>query len=1019
MTSSETLIGAVLVVGGGVSGVQSALDLADSGFKVYLVEKTPSIGGIMAQLDKTFPTGDCSMCILSPKLVGAGRHANIELITNAELTGVEGEVGNFIVTIRKKARFVDEEKCTGCGICTEKCPVRVPNEFDQGLSMRRAIYLPFPQAVPLIYSVDEEHCIYTRFRKGCRICVKRCPAEAIDFDQKPEEILKLGVGSIILSPGFEKFDPTVKTEYGYGKYPNVITSIEFERLLNSSGPTKGHIERPSDHKSPRNIAFIQCVGSRDEQLGVSYCSSVCCMYAMKEAMVALEHDPNLRIQIFFIDIRAFGKEFDDYYQRAKNESKITFTRSKVAEISEDPDTHNLILHFIEDESGEVREEEFDMVVLSIGLRPPKDAERLSKILGIELDNYGFCKTGIFSPIQTTRPGVFVGGAFTAPKDIADTVALASGAAAQAAEIISPARNSLTAEKELVPEVDVSGQEPRIGLYVCHCGGNIGRVIDVPAVVEEAKNLANVIFAEEIMYACSYESLERIKDLIKEHRLNRFIVAACSPRTHEALFQSAVREGGLNPYLFEMANIRDQCSWVHMEEPKRATEKAKDLVRMVVAKTRLNKPLFRAQIDVSPSALVIGGGLSGMMAALELSLQGFDVHLVEREASLGGNLQRIHYLASDQDPQEFLGSLIERVMSNERIMVHTNSRVVGVDGYVGNFDVKIRRDGEEQAIKVGAIVVATGGSELKPSEYLYSENRNVLTQLEFGERLHNGEVDADSVVMIQCVGSRVQERPYCSRVCCTHAVRNALELKRMNPDVNIYILYKDMRTYGFNEDLYREASREGVLFIRYDESKPEVAEEDGGLVVTVKDPILNEYIHIRPDLIVLSSAIVPQEDNEILAKMLKVPLSKDGFFLEAHMKLRPVDFATDGVFLCGLAHAPKSIKESIAQAYGAAQRAAMILSKDALEAEGVIASVDEALCTGCRACDDCPFNAIEMVDRRVELRGFAYHTRKARVNEALCKGCGKCASLCPNGAIELRHFSDEQVVSEIFALLEAA
>ncbi|MFQ6053224.1 MAG: FAD-dependent oxidoreductase [Candidatus Bathyarchaeia archaeon] len=650
--------------------------------------------------------------------------------------------------------------------------------------------------------------------------------------------------------------------------------------------------------------------------------------------------------------------------------------------------------------------------------PPEAARELSEVLGIELDDYGFCRTGVFSPLETSRPGVFAAGFFTSPKDIPDSVAEASGAASKAAAVIYSARGTLVARKELPPEIDVSHERPRVGVFVCHCGGNIGRVVNVPEVVEYARTLPDVVLAEENMYTCSYDALEKIKDEIREHRLNRVVVCACSHRTHEPLFQETIREMGLNPYLFEMANIRDQCSWVHMQEPEKATEKAKDLAESAVAKARLDEPLPKARLGVTPSALVIGGGASGMTAALELSAQGFEVYLVEREPELGGNLRKIRSPEEGRDPQEFLTSLIDEVQRSHRINVFTSSLVADVEGYVGNFKVTVDRGGREHAFDVGAIIVATGGSELKPDEYLYGENRNVLTQLEFEERLHRGEIDAGCVVMIQCVGSREEGRPYCSRVCCAHAIRNALEMRRRNPDADIYILFRDIRTYGFDEDLYREASEEGVLFIRYDPENKPVVKDENGLTVMVRDPVLKKMVRLRPDLVVLSTAVLPQEDNEALARMLKVPLTENGFFLEAHMKLRPIDFATDGIYVCGLAHSPKSIQESVAQACAAAQHASMILCKDAVEAEGIVALVDEEACIGCRACDVCPYNAIEFVDRRISLKEFDYLSRKAQVRSALCKGCGKCAAVCPRGAIEMHHFTDQQIVTQVTALVKA-
>jgi heterodisulfide reductase subunit A len=998
-------VGATLVVGGGIAGIQAALDLADAEFKVYLLDESPSIGGTMAQLDKTFPTNDCAMCILAPKLVSAGRHANIQLITNAKLEEVSGEAGKFKVKIVKKPRYVNEEKCTGCGACAQHCPIEVPNEFDERLGIRKAIYVPFPQAVPLKYAVDEENCL------KCRLCEKVCKPKAVDFNQKPETI-DLDVGAIILAPGFEEFDPRLKSMYGYGRYLNVVSSIEFERILSASGPYGGKVLRPSDGAVPWRIAFIQCVGSRDALVGNNYCSSVCCMYALKEAVIAREHvpsTPGVQCTIFFMDMRAFGKEFDAYYNRAKEEYGIKFVRSRASSIHEIPETQNLIVRYVEEETP--KDEEFDLVVLSVGMRPPKRAVELAKIFGIELNKYNFCATNTFSPVETSRPGIFVCGAFASPKDIPESVAQASGAAAKAGGIIASERGKLTVKKEYPPERDVLSEEPRIGVFVCHCGINIGGVVNVPEVTEYAKTLPYVAYAEANLYTCSQDTQKLISEKIQQNRLNRVIVASCTPRTHEPLFRETVQEAGLNPYLFEMVNIRDQCSWVHMHEPKEATEKAKDLVRSVVAKAKLLQPLQKPEITVTPIGLIIGGGVSGMTAALELAKQGFEVHLVEREKELGGHLRNIHYLLEgDEDPGEKLNSLVQAVLGNDKIHVYFESEVADISGFVGNFKAKIEGPAGAKQIEHGIVIVATGATEYKPTEYLYGQNSRVLTQHELEEKLANSQFNAKTVIMIQCVGARNKENPNCARICCGQAIKNALKIKETSPETDVYVLFKDMRTYGFKEDHYREASNKGVLFINYeDERKPQVANENGKLMLTFWEPIIKQEVQIEPDFVVLSAATIPNPDNKHIAELLKVPLNKDGFFLEAHMKLRPVDFATEGIFLCGMAHSPKYIDECIAQACAAASRAMTILSKPTLEMEGIIANVTEDLCSGCRICEHlCAYGAIEILQKDEKLT--------AHVIEALCKGCGVCGTACPTKAIKMGHFTTEEILAQIQAAL---
>ncbi len=999
---TEEKVGAILVVGGGVSGIQASLDLADSGFKVYVLDQSPSIGGVMAQLDKTFPTNDCAMCILAPKLVATGRHPNVTLITNAEITGLTGNAGNFRVKVRKRSRYINEEKCNGCGLCAQKCPVEAVDAFNEGLSQRGAIYVDYPQAVPLKFVIDREECI------GCGTCQEICKAKAVEYDQQDSEVT-LRVGSIILAPGFEPFDARVKSEYGYGRFPNVVTSIEFERILSASGPYGGLVLRPSDGEIPRKVAFIQCVGSRDTQIGNNYCSAACCMYGIKEAVIAKEHSPvNLDCTIFYMDIRAYGKEFDAYYTRAQEEYKIRFVRSRAASITQDPKTKNLYIYHVQDEDPKT--EEFNMVVLSTGMQPPKGAEQLADVLGIELNGYKFCHTTTFAPLESSRPGIFVCGAFSAPKDIPESVAQASGAASKAMSVIASERGKEIVEKEYPPERDVSTEAPRIGVFVCHCGINIGGVVRVPEVVEYASKLSNVVYAEANLYTCSQDTQGIIRNKITEHKLNRVIVASCTPRTHEPLFRETVRESGLNPYLFEMVNIRDQCSWVHMHQPDEATTKAKELVRSVVAKARLLKPLTRPTIGVTAAGLVIGGGISGMTAATELAKQGFEVHLVEREKDLGGHLRNIYYTLEGEDPQQLLSRSVREVMENDKIHVYLGAEVVDVRGFVGNFKSTLLHEAREQEVEHGIVIVATGAQEYSPTEYLYKTVADVVTQHELEERLANHDLKAEDVVMIQCVGARNDENPNCARICCGQAIKNALKIKELRPETEVYVLYKDVRSYGFKEDYYRKAAAKGVIFVNYtDDKKPQVTTEDGVLKVTFWEPIIKQQIELEPDLIVLSAATIPNPSNKRVAEMLKVPLTKDGFFLEAHMKLRPVDFQTDGVFLCGMAHSPKFIDESISQACAAASRAATILSKQSLEMEGIVANVDETLCSGCKICEHlCPYSAIEMKEE--EGKPIAH------VIEALCKGCGVCGTACPTKAIVLGHFTNEQILAQVRAAL---
>ena len=1481
--SKSRPVGAALVVGGGIGGMQAALDLAGAGIKVYVVDTKPAIGGVMAQLDKTFPTNDCAMCTMAPRLVEIGRHKDIQILTLSEVESVEGEAGNFTVTVKKHARYIDESRCTGCGACIADCPVTLPSEFDQGLMDRKAIYRPFPQAVPNVFTISKRGtppceaacpvhqdgqgyvqliaqgrfqdalkvilrdnplpsicgrvcthpcmdactragvddalnlpalkrfvtdyypdyelprpavpdrlqrvaivgsgpaglvCAYrlrqqgypvtifealstaggmlavgipsfrlprkllsaeidrmraigieiklnspigkevsfedlrknfaavfiaigahverklripgedlpgisggveflrqvnlgkpaapgqhvlvigggnsaldaarTALRSGagevtivyrrtraempaderevadaeregiklmllvapksfkagvdgrvaalecqkmklgppdasgrpapepipssefvlpcdaviatigqspdvsalgerlglettkwgtlaadpltletglpgvfaggdcvtgpdvvinaklagkkaaisidrmfkredlragrelegpykteyvvdttgvlmqrqvrmqaldpatrgktfaevhvgytaeeavaearrclacgicsdCHLCETACQAHAIQYWQL-DQTLKLNVGAIILAPGYELYDPRLKKDLGYGRFPNVITSLEFERILSASGPYSGHVLRPYDKTAPKRIAFLQCVGSRDAEH--DYCSSVCCMYATKEAIMAKEHcGQHLQCDVYFMDLRAFSKGFEQYYRRAQ-ELGVRYIRSRVPVIEEVAATRNVIVKYL-GEGDHKLAAEYDLVVLSVGMQPPKDVEKLAQRFGVALNGFNFCATAPFEPADSTRKGIYVAGPFGEPKDIPETVMQASAAASQVASDLSEARGTLISPKVYPPEKPVAGQEPRLGVFVCHCGTNIAGVVDVPAVVEYAKTLPNVVYVENNLYTCSNDTQDAIKQKINEHNLNRVVVASCTPRTHEPLFRNTLRETGLNPYLFEMANIRDQCSWVHMHEPEKATEKSKDLVRMAVAKARLLEPLTRRSVAIKKSGLVIGGGISGMTAALALAQQGFDAYLVEKQGELGGHLRKVRYMLNGEDPQEELKSITNRVRQDHRIHVFTRAAIEAIDGTIGDFRTKISANGKSCEVKHGVVIVATGAQPYEPKEYLYAQDPRVLTQRELEQRLAfghpflspNGNRAAKTVVMIQCVGSREDAHPYCSRVCCSEAIKNALKIKTVSPETHVYVLYRDIRTYGFTESYYTEARKRGVVFVRYDETaKPEVSPNGHGLNVTVVDQTLGMPIGISADFLVLSAGIHPEEGNKQIAQFLKVPLNGEGFFLEAHMKLRPVDFMTDGVFLCGLAHSPKTVEESILQAQAAAARAATILARDTIEMEANVSEVVDANCDGCAYCvDTCPFKAITLL----EYMWQGSVKKSVEADETVCKGCGCCEATCPKKGIFVRGFTLDQIEAQIHAAL---
>ncbi|MEO0080978.1 MAG: FAD-dependent oxidoreductase [candidate division WOR-3 bacterium] len=860
---------------------------------------------------------------------------------------------------------------------------------------------------------EAKRCLACGVCSECMQCVAACEAKAIDHTMKPTES-ELEVGAVVLATGFKEYKPTGEFGYGYGRYPNVVTSLEFERILSASGPYEGHVKRPSDGKQPRKIAWIQCVGSRNQEH--YYCSSVCCMFATKEAVIAREHcGGNLECHIYFMDMRCFGKDFEKYYERAHQEYGVQFRRCKVSAVerkgSKGGENENLLISY-EDENGLLKQEEYDMVVVSSALMPNPRSVELCRKLGVSLDEQGFVRTDPFRPMMTDREGVFACGAMTEPKDIPETVTEATGVAAAVGSMLARSRNTLVSARVYPPQRDVSAEEPRIGVFVCNCGINIGGVVKVGSVVEYARTLPNVVYAEENLFTCSQDTQQKIRKAIEEYRLNRVVVASCTPRTHEPLFQETLAEAGLNPYLFTMANIRDQCSWVHMQQPEEATRKSQELVRMAVANARLLRPLESYPQPITQRGLVIGGGLAGMTAALAIAEQGFEVYLVEREERLGGKLRRMRYNETGEDITDFLARLDKQVRDNPRIKLFTWAELVSVSGYVGNYKTRIKHPGGETELEHGIFLVATGAEEYKPTEYLYGRDARVKTQTELEDMVAGSSDElrnAEYIVMIQCVGSREPDRPWCSRVCCTEAVKNALRIKQLNPKANVYILYRDMRTYGFKEALYRDARASGVMFVRFDpESKPEVTQQDGNLHVSVYDPVLQRRLGINADLLVLSTGVVPPKTNSALAQLLKVPLNEDGFFLEAHMKLRPVDFTTRGVFMAGMCHSPRRIPETVAQAYAAAARACTILSHKELSTEAVVAQVNPRWCVGCGVCEEtCQYEAVRVNPE----------TGKSEVTAVLCQGCGACAAACPSEAIKLKGFEAKNVISMVDAALQ--
>jgi len=890
---------------------------------------------------------------------------------------------------------------------------------------------------------EASRCLACGICSECLSCVYVCGVKAINHDEV-ERVEEINIGAVILAPGYQAYNAKLSQEFGFGRFPNVVTSLQFERLLSASGPTAGHVQRPSDGSKAKKIAFLQCIGSRDQTH--DYCSAVCCMYAAKEAIMAKEHESDTEVHVFMMDMRAFSKGYEEYYHRAQEKYGVQYHRCRISALKEDTLTHNVVIRYpkrletssisnpqspITNYQLPITEEVFDLVVLSVGMEMSPAVKQLGHDLGIELDPYGFCSTVQFDPLQTSRAGIYAVGPFREPKDIPETVVEASGAAAQSAALLAPSRGLLARERTYPPEHDVSGEEPRVGVFVCHCGSNIGGFLNVPDVAEYAKTLPHVAHAENMLYTCSQDSIAKITERVKELGLNRVVVASCTPRTHEPLFQDSIRAAGLNPYLFEMANIRNQCSWVHSKDWEGATRKAKEIVRMSVARVNGLEPLHTTSVNIERSALIIGGGAAGMTAALSLADQGYPVYLVERDSQLGGNLRNVFYLADQSDPQKFLRETIQRLIANPLITVYLNSEIDSTTGFLGNFVSRLS-DGTE--IKHGVTVVATGGKEYRGNEYEYGKDPRVITQQQFESLLANSQsvfrIPYFSVVMIQCVGPAEK---YCGRLCCTTALKNALKLKSLNPKAEITILYKDIRTYGFKERLYTEARRLGVRFVRYDSQKPVVEIPNSKLqtsngdlfsairnpqseiIVRVNEPILNAELELRPHLLVLSTPMIPAEGSRELASKLKVPVDADGFFLEAHVKLRPVDFASEGLFMAGAAHYPKFLEETMVQAKAAASRAATILSRPSLNAGGAVAVVDPSKCTACLTCVRiCPYGVPKI---KANFTGVGNIVGAAYIEGAICQGCGICASECPAKAISVMHYRDAQVMAKVAALFE--
>jgi len=997
----------VLVIGGGIAGIKASLDLAEAGRKVYVIDRSPALGGFLPLLDRQFPTNDCQICFLSPELAKSGSELDIEVLPLTTLTSLEGEAGAFTAKLKSEPRYIDLDLCTACGECLKAAPEGAVR-FTPGLDHRSPTCMRYPQAVPMAYSIDKSKL------NGDDSWTKCCPTGAIKLDQGPQDNA-VEVGAVVVATGAELFDPTPMQElWGYGKFPDVVTSLEFERILSASGPTLGSFSRPSDGRRPQRIGWIQCVGSRTtKEPGKLYCSSICCMFAMKEAAWAKEHfADDLDATIFFMDMRPMGKDYEQYYQRVKHELGVNFVRCRPHTVTWDAENKDLNLEYLSEE-GKASKAKLDMVVLATGFCAPSTAQAQAQALGIDLDPYQFVAANDFAPVSASRPGVYACGMALGPRDIPDSIMQASAAAMQASLNLAPPKVA-PFEQALPAERDVAEEEPKVGVFLADFGGNTKHVVDFAQVLQYVSGIKGVAHVEELSADSQNACLDRMVEAIKEKGLNRVVVAGSSPRGQGVLFANTIRRAGLNPGYLEMANILEQDAWVHPDNAV-ATAKAKDLIRMAIGGVKKARPIFTHHEPLNHDALVVGGGVAGMSAALALADLGLgQVTIIERGKELGGMARNLERSLDGSPVRPAVEAMIAKIETHPRITVISDALVVDHDGQVGAFVTGVQSGPGMyyQQINHGVTILATGAKEYKPSEFLYGQDPKVMTQLEMEKLLAKGDgSDAalETVVMVQCVGARNDANPSCGRICCRSAVKNALWLKELKPEAQIYVLYRDMRMPYVAEEAYRKAREQGVLFVRYSgDDPPEAYQEDGQLLVRFTDKILERKLVVAPSALVLSTPqIAPDEEIEELAEIFRLQRTPSGYLMEDHVKLKPVDSPIPGLFLAGSVLAPKSLNEAQVQGLAAAGRALTLLARESLAVEGGVARVQGELCAACLVCvRACPFEV-----------PFINADGYSQIDPAKCQGCGVCAAECPAKAIQLQGYQDDQIMGRTDALLE--